>query len=108
MIGGFAGFGALDLEDDAGRKTWPPAGSATLTIDDEKEALFISATWTVRARVDGVALWESKPRDRSHGDAFVRQWARFVIRKHYDRLRELGVDATKEYVNFGGKADELE
>lgn len=100
-------FGLPEEGNESERKTWPPAGSADLTIDEEMDALFFSATWTIRARVAGEVIWESKPRVHAQGDALMRQWARFIIRRFYDRLRELGVDADAEYLKFGGKADDL-
>jgi hypothetical protein len=93
--------------DEEEKPVLPKPGSAKLIIEDEQEALFLSATWTVRARVDGVVMWESKPRDESHGDAFVAQWSRYVIRKNAKTLRELGVDIVKDYINVGGRKDEL-
>jgi len=89
------------------RKTWPPPGSADLLIEDEMDALFTSATWTVRARVNGNVMWESKSTDASHGDAFILQWSRFVIRRYNEKLRELGIDVDREYCRHGGKLEDL-
>lgn len=109
MIGiGFGGFEGFELEDEKSeRKTWPPPGSATMIIEDEQEALFFSATWTVRCRVDGRVLYESKPRDESHPPGFVAQWARFILRRYAKELRTLGVDVINEYTKLGGREDEL-
>ena len=107
---GFGGLGNISLDDyisDSSKKTWPPAGSATISFNDDKEALFISATWTLRCRVDGKVLYESKTRDTSHPVGFISQWSRYILRRHAKELRELGVDVKAEYVALGGKEDEL-
>lgn len=97
----------LDEDEDEVPKTWPPAGSAALVIREEKDELFFSAEWTVRARVDGKIMWESKPQGAARWKDEVDLWARRIIRTHYRRLRELGVDADAVYALHGGNTADL-
>jgi len=103
-------FGTIDLgfdDDGDDRPTWPSPGSANLVIEDKYEPLFTSATWTIRATVNGTVISESTSAPKSHSEAFVKRWARQMIRTQYDRLRQLGVDADSEYVKWGGIPDDL-
>lgn len=87
--------------------TWPPAGISTLEINDDYVPLFTSATWTIRACVNGQAVFESTPSDVPHTPADVRLWARTMIRQCYCDLRKRGVDADAEYVKWGGSLKDL-
>lgn len=102
----FGGFDDLDFNDMP--PTWPPAGSAVLVVEDKYEPLFISATWSIVAKVGQVVLARSKPADKAHSPAFVKRWTRQLIRTKYAALRRLGVDADGEYVNLGGDVRDLD
>jgi hypothetical protein len=111
MLNGFfdPNFGQLDFDlntsDD--RPTWPPPGSAHLVVEDKYEPLFTSATWTIRATVNGQIISESTTATKAHSDAFLKRWTRQMIRTNYERLRQLGVDADSEYVKWGGLPDDF-
>lgn len=109
----FAQFGSLDFsdfDDDVERnerKTWPPPGTATLVIEEKVEPLFISMTWTLKASVDGTLIAESSISRKPHNRSFIDWWARQQIKLRYELLRQMGVDAEREYVRYGGSIDDL-
>ena len=105
----FINFDDLDFgvntNDD--RPTWPAPGSAQLVVEDKYEPLFISATWTIKATVNGELISRSSESRKAHSDAFIKRWTRQVIRSNYERLRQLGVDAESEYTKWGGLLEDL-
>ena len=106
----WANFGTIDLDfntDENDRPTWPPPGTASLVVEDKYEPLFTSATWTVQARVGAEIISQSTEARKAHSDAFLKRWARQMIRTKYERLRQLGVDADGEYVKWGGLLEDL-
>lgn len=105
MYGGL--YDPLGYDDSAPDKNWPAAGTANLVIEDKYEPVFISATWTLEAKVGKDIIASSTPSGKSHSDAFIKRWSRQVIRMNYETLRQLGVDADQEYLKFGGSLDDL-
>lgn len=103
----WAQFGSLDLDFGDDRPTWPPPQMGLLSVEDKFEPLFTSATWTVIAKVGDVIIARTREADKSHSEAFIRRWTRQMIRKNYEKLRQLGVDAEGEYVNWGGDLEDL-
>lgn len=103
----FFPIGQFSLEDDDDRPTWPPAGSATMIVEDKCMALFTSATWQVALKVNNAAFAVSEEASVAHSQEFIRMWTRQAIRTMYMRLRQFGVDADAEYLKFGGKPDDL-
>ena len=98
----------LSDDDYDAPDTWPSPVKATLTIVDEYQPLFTSASWVIRARVDGTVFAESEERDDPHEEAEVKQWARAMIRKEYVRLSKMGVDALSEYTRvWGGSTKDI-
>lgn len=94
--------------DDDDKQTWPPIGSAKLSIEQETNALFYSATWLIRARVNGKIFAESNEVPEAVPQGEVRQWARAVIRKSRTTLQQMGVDTDTDYVmKWGGVAKDL-
>lgn len=89
------------------RPTWPPVGTRLLVVEDRCDALFFTATWTVVAKVDDEIVSQSSEANHAHSQSFIKRWARQAIRSNYVHLRQLGVDADKDYVSFGGKAQDL-
>lgn len=106
----YNGFSELDLElcDENAPETLPTIGSATLTIVDRCDALFYTAEWTVTATVGEKELAKSKPTDKSHSEAYIKRWTRQMIRLNKVRLRRLGVDVEKTYVEWGGILEDLD
>ena len=78
-----------------------------LTIEDKYDALFTSATWTLIARVDTFVIDSTVSSSRSHDAQYIERWARYVIRSHYEKLKNLRVDAEAEYVKWGGDPSDL-
>lgn len=91
-----------DEDEEKEIPTWPPAGTSTLEIKEECQALFYSATWVIRARVNGTIIQESESLDNQRTADVVSQWARSFIMSNYAKLRAQGVDAEKEYVHVWG------
>lgn len=109
----FSGFGELDfsgmgLDEEPPPETLPMAGSAHLVVEDKYEPLFTTAEWTVIATVGQHELARSTPRAQAHGEAFVKRWTRQFIRSNKARLRRLGVDVEKTYVDWGGILEDLD
>lgn len=98
-------WGLTPAENDT--PTMPPPGSVSLEINEDYEPCFFSATWTIRARVNGVVLDQSETISQSRITSDVKLWARSFIYKWQRKLRELGVDVEKEYESWGGLAKDL-
>ena len=95
-------------DDDNNVPTWPPVGTASLKITEDCDAIFFSATWSFRARVNGTVMYESTAADHPRSRKELENWARLYITQNYTKLRQLGVDADKEYVEtWGGSKNDL-
>ena len=110
----FDGFGNLDLSgmgyyDDGDTLETPVAipAHAKLVIEDKYQPLFLTADWTLVATVGDVEVGRSSPSPHAHSDAFIKRWARQLIRSNKDRLRQLGVDVSAAYLSWGGALDDL-
>ena len=99
-------YDLYDQDDEDLIDTIPPA-AASFEVMDECEALFTSAEWIVRARVNGEIYWESKPYKQAHTPGFVKAWARSCLRQNEKELKQLGVDVEAAYVLQGGVAADL-
>lgn len=110
---------AVDVEDNADLidedpppSTIPTAGSADLEVEDHMDALFLSATWTLVARVKDnrgtLVLQRSTESNKAHSEAFKKRWTRQFIRQNKARLRRLGVDVESTYKAWGGILEDLE
>jgi hypothetical protein len=105
----FIRSGSIDFNfDDDHPSTWPSPQMGLLKIIDKFEPLFISATWTIVATVDGDVIAKSKESGRAHTETFIKRWSRQLIRTKYEQLRRLGVDAEGEYVKLGGNLEDLQ
>lgn len=93
--------------DDDDRITWPSPGTADLEIVEDCEPLFTSCSWIIKAKVNNAVVYESGPSDHPFDRAYIKQWARSVIRKHQLTLRQKGVDVEAIYVSFGGILKDL-
>jgi len=100
-------FPFSDDDDESPPSTKRTPGSAELVVIDKCDALFISAEWTLIASVGTQEIARSSPIPRSHSNAFMKQWTRYVIRTHKVELRRLGVDVEKTYVKWGGIIQDL-
>lgn len=85
----------------------PVPGSASLLIYDKIEPLFISATWTIIASVNGTILEKSKESNKPHTQDYLKRWSRYFIRTHASTLKNLGVDIDLEYQKWGGTLEDL-
>jgi len=94
-----------DVEEAA--ETLPSVGSAKLVIKDTMEPLFISATWTIIATVNGQVIDRSTSSDKEHTQLFIARWSKHLIRMKQAMLKRLGVDVEAEYVKLGGDLDDL-
>lgn len=103
----FTGFGEIELDTDD-RPTWPRPGSALLVVEDRCEPLFTSATWTIIATVGSMEISRSTQASKAHSPAFIKRWARQLIRSRMTQLRQLGVDVEQTYLGLGGLLEDLE
>jgi hypothetical protein len=109
-------FGELDLDDlideDPPPSTKRMPGSATFDVEDKMTALFVSATWqliaTVKDKQGDTIIAQSTEMPKAHSDAFMKRWARQVIRSNQKKLRKMGVDVEATYLRWGGILDDLE
>lgn len=109
-------FGEIDLDDlideDPPPSTKRMPGSATFEVEDKEEALFISAEWTLIARVKDangkIIIAQSTTMKKAHSAAFMKRWTRQVIRSNQKKLRKMGVDVEKVYQDWGGILEDLE
>lgn len=108
----FNGFGELDFSgldlDEPPPETLPMAGTAHLKVEDKCEALFITAEWTLIATVGTHEMGRSTTIPKSHSEAFMKRWTRQLIRQNKARMRRLGVDVEKTYLDWGGLLEDLE
>lgn len=107
----FEGFDDVDLAvsvEEEAPETIPIVGSAHLRVDDVCEALFFSAEWSIVAKVGQHELGRSTPSSTPHSVAFIKRWARQLVRANKARLQRLGVDVARTYVDdWGGIAEDL-
>lgn len=96
--------GDFDAEDCV---THPAPGSGKLLIQDKFEPLFISATWSLIATVNGNVVEKTKDSDKPHSKEFIERWARHFIRTNSTYLKNLGVDIDLEYQKWGGNLEDL-
>lgn len=111
MSGMFSGFGELDLDfsgEEPAPETLPMAGTAHLKVEDKCEALFLTAEWTLIATVGTHELGRSSTIQKSHSEAFKKRWTRQLIRQNKARMRRLGVDVEKTYLDWGGILEDLD
>jgi len=111
MHSGFNGYfgGMLGAESDEEEPiTAPLPGTANLKVEDRCQALFITAEWVIVARVGETELARSTHRSIPHSKAYVAQWTRQFIRQNKERLRRLGVDVPRTYVQQGGLLSDLD
>lgn len=101
-------FGGISFDEEPAPETLPNPGSAFLVVEDKCDALFFSATWTLRATVGKHVLAESTARDKTHTGPFTKRWTRQMIRSNKARLRRLGVDVEATYLTWGGSLVDLE
>lgn len=101
------GLPVMDIDDECLHDTWPPAGSSSLIIKEEKDELFFSASWRIAVLINGKRMYESAPSDTQRSRAEINMWVRHCMRKKYNSLRELGADVDAEYVARGGKLKDL-
>jgi hypothetical protein len=109
-------FGEIDLDDlideDPPPSTKRMPGSATFEVEDKEEALFISAEWTIIAKVKDkngkVVIAQSTTTSKAHSQAFIKRWTRQVIRSNQKKLRKMGVDVDQVYQDWGGILEDLE
>lgn len=107
----FSGFGDLDfsgLEDQEAPETLPTAGTAHLKVEDKHEVLFFTADWTLVATVGQHEFGRSTASRSAHTDAYKRCWVRQLIRENKARMRRLGVDVERTYLDWGGFLSDLE
>lgn len=111
-------FAGTDVDDliDAVEEPIPPTqpspGQATLVVEDKMDALFISATWTLVARVKSAAgtivVNTFGPDNSPHDAAFTRRWVRQYVRQNKRYLRSKGVNVNSTYAKWGGDVGDLE
>lgn len=103
-------FGNLDFDwdEEPPPETLPLAGSANLVILDKYTPLFYTAEWTIVASVGDYQITTSSTTQKPHSSTYIKMWTRQMIRNNKMRLRRLGVDVEKEYVNWGGILDDLD
>lgn len=107
----FEGFDDIDLAVpvEEAPDTIPIVGSSHLKVTDTCSALFFSAEWSIVATVGQHEIGRSAPAPAAHTDAYVKRWARQLIRANNARLRRLGVDVDRTYVDdWDGLAEDLE
>lgn len=99
----FSGVGCLDADlDEPPPETLPMAGTAHLVVEDKYEPLFTSAEWTIIATVGQHEIGRSSSKTQPHTEPFIKRWTRQLIRNNKERMRRLGVDIEKTYVEWGG------
>jgi hypothetical protein len=107
-------FGDMDLndflpaDDDDPPETIPTPGSAHLVVEDKCLALFTSAEWALVGTVGSNELGRTTNSNTAHSPAYLKRWTRQLIRKNRERLRRLGVDVPKTYLQYGGIVADLE
>ena len=102
----FSGFGQVGEEPEP--ETVPVPGSAHLVVEDKCEALFVTADWTIVAKVGEHELGRSSTIKQAHTRPFIKRWVRHLIRQNKARLRRLGVDVPATYTQWGGVLADLD
>lgn len=105
----FSGIGCLDADvEEPAPDTVPLPGSAHLVVEDKYMPLFTSAEWVIIATVGEHEIGRSTAKGCAHTDPFVKRWTRQLIRSNRARLRRLGVDVEKTYLQWGGILEDLD
>lgn len=103
----FGHMGCLDSSDEE-PITAPMPGTANLVVEDKCIPLFITAEWTIIAKVGQHELGRSTTSVKAHTGPFVERWTRQLIRQNKARLVRLGVDVEATYVQHGGLLKDLD
>jgi hypothetical protein len=76
--------------------------NGTLECKQEWVPLFYSASWMVRAYVNGKLFKESDGKDEQWNDKDMSAWIRKMLAEDSDKLEEQGINTKSEYEKWGG------